>query len=39
MELDDSEVYTLNKLGQLALRMEQYDVAQVAFEKVQFYLV
>lgn len=34
MELDDSDIYTMNKLGQLALKMSQPDVAQVAFEKV-----
>lgn len=35
MELDDSDVYTMNKLGQLAFSMEQYAVSQMAFEKVR----
>lgn len=34
IELDDSDVYTMNKLGQIALNLKQLDVAQMAFEKV-----
>lgn len=35
MELDDSDVFILNNLAKLALSLKQYDVAQMAFEKVQ----
>lgn len=34
MELDDSDVYTMSKLGKLALKCNQLDIAQTAFEKV-----
>ncbi|XP_055295611.1 calcineurin-binding protein cabin-1-like [Sitodiplosis mosellana] len=33
IELDDTDVYTVNKLGQIALKLKQLDVAQMAFEK------
>lgn len=33
-ELDDTDVFTINKLGQLALGMNKLEVAQIAFEKV-----
>lgn len=36
VELDDSDIYTMNKLGQLALSMGRLETAQVAFEKVFF---
>lgn len=35
IDLDDTDVYTVNKLGQIALNLEQLDVAQIAFEKVR----
>lgn len=34
IELDDSDVYTVNRLGQIALKLEHLDIAQMAFEKV-----
>lgn len=34
IELDDTDVFTMNKLGQIALNSKQLDVAQMAFEKV-----
>ncbi|XP_031617058.1 calcineurin-binding protein cabin-1-like isoform X2 [Contarinia nasturtii] len=33
IELDDTDVYTVNKLGQIALNLKQLDIAQMAFEK------
>lgn len=32
--MDDTDIFTLNKLGQIALSMKQLDVAQIALEKV-----
>lgn len=34
MQLDDSDVHTMSKLGQLALKSNRLDIAQTAFEKV-----
>lgn len=34
--MDDTDIFTLNKLGQIALSMKQWNVAQIAFEKVIF---
>lgn len=34
IELDDTDVYTMNKLGQLALKSDKYEIAQLVFEKV-----
>lgn len=39
IELDDSDVFTLNLLGQTALQIQQLDIAQMAFEKVNDYTV
>ncbi|KAG4071749.1 hypothetical protein HA402_011903 [Bradysia odoriphaga] len=32
-ELDDTDVFTMNKLGQLALRMKKYEISLISFEK------
>lgn len=34
--MDDTDIFTLNKLGQIALSMKQLDVAQIALEKVYY---
>lgn len=34
MELDDTDVYTMHKMGQIALELKRLDIAQMAFEKV-----
>lgn len=36
MELDDTDVYTMHKMGQIALNLKRLDIAQMAFEKVDY---